>query len=71
MTILNSKSDTFANFANKFLWPSKMFKKLNGDIENIKLENIRHDQFLPNFKINNKETLLNLIKNKFNEYEYE
>lgn len=64
---LDSKSDTFAKFSNKLLWPFHAFKSMTGNIENLDLGNIRHDQFVPNYKINKKQTLLELIENKMAE----
>ena len=68
MISLKSKSDIFARFSNKFLWPLHFFKSMQGNIENIELENIRHDQFVPNYKIDSNQTLLELIKNKMDNY---
>jgi len=63
---LKSKSDIFARFSNKVLWPLNFFNSMNGNIEEICLENIRHDQFVPNHKIEKNQTLLQLVESKMN-----
>lgn len=63
---LNSKSDIFAKFSNKILWPLKIFNSTKGNIKILNFDNIRHDQFLPNFKINKNQTLFELIEDKIN-----
>lgn len=61
---IKSNHDTFAKFSNKILWPFQILRNMSGNIETIILKNIRHDQFIPEQKINNNKTLLNLIKEK-------
>jgi hypothetical protein len=61
---IKSKNDLFAKFSNKFLWPFQLFKTMTGNVENIYLENMRHDQFIPIHKINKNQTLFELIDNK-------
>ncbi len=63
---LKSKNDIFARFSNKVLWPLHFFRSTKGNIEEISLENIRHDQFVPNHKIKKNQTLLELVENKMN-----
>ena len=64
--LLKSNSDIFAKFSNKVLWPLHFFKSMTGNIKDICLERIRHDQFVPSYKINKNQTLLELIENKMN-----
>ncbi|MEA3329441.1 MAG: hypothetical protein U9Q06_01735 [Nanoarchaeota archaeon] len=61
---LKSKNDIFARFSKKLLWPLHFFKFTNGNVEELSLKNIRHDQFVPNHKIEKNQTLLELVENK-------
>ncbi len=63
---LKSKNDIFARFSNRVIWPLHFFNSMNGHIEEICLENVRHDQFVPNHKIEKNQTLLQLVESKLN-----
>lgn len=68
MISLKSKNDVFAKFSNKLLWPLHFLKSTTGNVENIVLKNIRHDQFAPDFKINKNQTLYELIESKMDDF---
>ncbi|MCK5021881.1 MAG: hypothetical protein KAR54_01360 [Candidatus Pacebacteria bacterium] len=63
-----SGSDFFARFSNKMLWPLQMFNSTKGRIEVLNLDNIRHDQFVPNYRLNGNQTLFQLIKEKIDNF---
>jgi len=61
---IESRADKFSIFANKIFWPFQSIKRSTGNSERVLLENIRHDQFKPNLKIFDDETLLEFIEGR-------
>jgi hypothetical protein len=68
MIFIKSKSDTFARFSNKFLWPFSFFKTMRGNFEEIIIQDIRHDQFVPNYQIGKKQTLLEFVEKRMESF---